>query len=461
VSKVAIYVRLSQDRDGTKDSVRRQEADCRALAKARGWKVSEVYRDRDASAYNGKGRAGFERMLAAVAAGDVSGVVAWKVDRLGRRTADVVSLVDRLRKAGGFVATCDGLDSSTPTGKAVVEVAAIFAEMESDNTSSRTRRAKLQGAKEGRPSGGGRRPFGYKVGGMELEPSEAELVQQAAADVLAGRSLRGIVRGWNARRIQTSEGNAWSPVGLRRILTGARIAGLRTYHGDVLGSAAWPSIVSETEHERLVSILRDPSRRTSKPGARRYLLTGFLRCGRCGEPLVAAPGPRGRAYACRSQARGAGCGGVRMNAEPLEEIMTEAVLALLDSKEFAQARRSLRRSEPGADLVRQLREDEAALSQLTKDHYVDRRLGRAEFLTAHDALEARIAETDRKLSAASSAGVIHALPGNEAELRAKWREGDLDWRRSVIDALIERIVIKPIGRGKRSGPDRIDVAWRA
>ncbi len=461
MSTVAIYVRLSQDRDGTKDSVRRQEADCRALAKARGWKVSEVYRDRDASAYNGKGRAGFDRMLEAVAAGDVSGVVAWKVDRLGRRTADVVSLVDRLRMVGGFVATCDGLDSSTPTGKAVVQVAAIFAEMESDNTSARTRRAKLQTAREGRPSGGGRRPFGYKVGGMELEPSEADLIRQAAADVLAGRSLRSIVRDWNARGVRTAEGNAWVSSGLRRILTGTRIAGLRGYHGDVLGPAAWPAIVTETEHERLTSLLRDPSRRTSKPGARRYLLTGFLRCGRCGEPLVAAPGPRGRTYACRSQARGAGCGGVRMKAEPLDEIITETVLQLLDSKEFAQARRSLRRSEPGADLVRQLRDDEAALEQLARDHYVDRRIGRAQFLAAHDALEARIAEIDRKLAAVSSASVVQSLPGSGAELRARWGAGDLDWRRSVIDAVIEKVVVKPIGRGKRSGPDRLEVAWRA
>src|SRR2546430_17728280 len=101
-TSVAVYTRLSQDRDGTKTSTQRQETDCRALAKARGWRVAEVFRDNDRSAFNGKERPAFERMLAAISDGDVQGVVAWKVDRLGRRNADVVSPRAPKGKLGGI-----------------------------------------------------------------------------------------------------------------------------------------------------------------------------------------------------------------------------------------------------------------------------------------------------------------------------------------------------------------------
>ena len=60
---VAVYVRLSQDRDGTKTSTKRQEADCRAVAKARGWKVAKVYTDNGVSAFNGSAATGTPRAV--------------------------------------------------------------------------------------------------------------------------------------------------------------------------------------------------------------------------------------------------------------------------------------------------------------------------------------------------------------------------------------------------------------
>jgi DNA invertase Pin-like site-specific DNA recombinase len=460
---VAVYVRLSQDRDGTKDSIRRQEADCRALAKARGWRVAEVFTDRDLSAFNGKRRPAFDRMLETVEAGRAVGVLAWKVDRIGRRTADVVSLVDRLRRAGGFVATCDGLDSSTPVGKSVVQVASIFAELESENTSSRTRRAKLEAARQGRPSGGGRRAFGYTPDGMSLKPTEAKAIARAADDVLAGTSLRQVARKWNETGTKTAEGNDWQPPAVRRVLISARIAGLREYRGEIIGDAAWPAIIDRATHERLRALLLDPTRRTSRSDARRYLLSaGLSVCGRCGSPLVAAPKGSGvRTYACRAAKRVDGCGGVRVSAEFLDEIVTEAVLFRLDSPKVAQARRRLHRTDPSATLVRQLAADESALEDLARVAFVDRRIGQSEYLAARDALASRIEQARSELARSGDAGVLEAIPRG-TELRETWETFDLDRRRSIIAAIVDRVVVQPIGRGARTvdHPERVDVRWR-
>jgi site-specific DNA recombinase len=460
---VAVYTRLSQDRDGEKRSTTRQEQDCRALAKARGWKVAEVFKDSDRSAYNGKERPAFDAMVAAIERGDVQGVVAWKVDRLGRRTAEVVSLIGRVNKRGGFLATCDGLDSSTPVGKSVMQIASVFAEMESDANSTRTSRAKLQAARDGRPSGGGRRPFGYKAGGLELAPKEVAHIRDAVAEILAGGSLRTIVNRWNRKAVRTSEGNDWQPASLRRLLMGGRIAGLRYYQGELMGEATWPAIIDRTQHERLRAILGDPRRRTSSPTARSYLLTGFLHCGRCGEPLVAARRPDGvRTYACRSQKRGEGCGGVRVVAEPLEALIVEAVLQRLDSPQLAKIRSKASKADTSGKLVRQLRADEASLEQLVHDHYVDRRIGRSDFVAAHDALMQRIDEARRSFAEQASAGVVSALPGAGKRLRADWEGADLDRRRSIIGAITETITINPVGKGHwKFTPDRVDVRWLA
>ena len=49
--RIAIYTRLSKDPDGSQTATDRQEADCRAVAKVRGWEVAGVYSDVDLSAF--------------------------------------------------------------------------------------------------------------------------------------------------------------------------------------------------------------------------------------------------------------------------------------------------------------------------------------------------------------------------------------------------------------------------
>jgi DNA invertase Pin-like site-specific DNA recombinase len=62
--RAAIYVRISKDRAGAGLGVARQRRDCDALAASLGWAVADVYCDNDISAYAGKRRPEYERMLA-------------------------------------------------------------------------------------------------------------------------------------------------------------------------------------------------------------------------------------------------------------------------------------------------------------------------------------------------------------------------------------------------------------
>ena len=82
MTETAIYARISEDRDGDAAGVGRQVEDALALAEARGFTVADRFIDNDRSAYNGRTRPEWERLLAELQAGHVTHVIAWANDRL-------------------------------------------------------------------------------------------------------------------------------------------------------------------------------------------------------------------------------------------------------------------------------------------------------------------------------------------------------------------------------------------
>jgi site-specific DNA recombinase len=94
---------------------------------------------------------------------------------------------------------------------------------------------------------GGPRPFGYRDGGMELEPTEVALIAEGIRMILRGRSLRSVVKLWNeAGTITTMKGNTWEPATVRDALMRDRNAGLLQHRGRVVGSARWPRSCQRT-----------------------------------------------------------------------------------------------------------------------------------------------------------------------------------------------------------------------
>ncbi len=79
VSAAAIYARISSDQEGTGLGVTRQLEDCRRMAGELGWTVAGEYVDNDVSAYSGKRRPEYERMLADLADGSCDGVLVYHV----------------------------------------------------------------------------------------------------------------------------------------------------------------------------------------------------------------------------------------------------------------------------------------------------------------------------------------------------------------------------------------------
>src|SRR5664280_3696431 len=96
----AIYARISSDPEGDMLGVTRQVTDCRALAERRGWRVVGTYIDDDVSAYKGKPRPQYRRMLDDMRAGAVDAVVVWDLDRLHRRPKELEEFFELCEAAG-------------------------------------------------------------------------------------------------------------------------------------------------------------------------------------------------------------------------------------------------------------------------------------------------------------------------------------------------------------------------
>ncbi|MDP9418633.1 MAG: recombinase family protein [Actinomycetota bacterium] len=187
MSAVAIYTRISSADREEQTATARQEAACRALAGLRGWEVAEVFEDVDVSAYAKTTRPSYERLLAAVDAGAVDGIVVWTLDRLVRRVAEFERLWGRCEAKQVMLASVtEPIDTSSALGLAIVRVLVTFAALESATMGTRIRaQAKAmaeQGAAPGTPA------YGYTKGYTEIVPEEAKVIREAARRVLAGET---------------------------------------------------------------------------------------------------------------------------------------------------------------------------------------------------------------------------------------------------------------------------------
>lgn len=461
----AIYVRISEDREGGGLGVKRQEADCREVAKRLGWAVAGVYIDNDLSAYTGRDRPGYEQLLEDLRTGTVDAVIAWHPDRLHRSPRELETFIDvcEARDVAIQTARAGTVDLATPSGRAVARTLGAWARFESEHKSERIRRKARELAEAGKIGGGGTRPFGYEPDRRRTRPPEAEHVREAARRLLAGESLRAIAGDWNARPVPTVTGTPWSASQLRNLMTSGRIAGWREHHRVLVAPAEWEAIIDRPTLDRLRALLLDPSRRTTYAGQpRRYLLTGLLRCSRCGTSLVGrAREDATRRYICPKGPGFAGCNGTAILAEPIEDLIRGAVLEAIETPELVQAVKDHARQSGAADELEQLRADEAALEQLARDHYADHLIGRAEYLAASQALNARVDATKRRLAHRNGTGVLEQVAGAGALAQAAWDERGIDWRRALIGATIEDVTIGPGRRGyNRFDPSRVEIRWR-
>lgn len=150
---VALYARVSTDQQTTENQLK----ELRAVARRMGWRLDGEYVDRGISGAKGREqRPAFDRMLKAAACREFDIIMAWSVDRLGRSLQHLVSFLGEIHAKGiDLYLHQQGMDSTTPAGKALFQMCGVFAEFERAMIQERVKaglaRARAQGKKLGRP----------------------------------------------------------------------------------------------------------------------------------------------------------------------------------------------------------------------------------------------------------------------------------------------------------------------
>lgn len=156
--RVGFYLRVSTGGQ----TVENQRRELAAAAEQRGWTVVEIYSDNGFSGAKGRDkRPAFDRLCKDAVAGKFDIIAAWSVDRLGRSVLHLAQFVEDMRASGvGLFLLKQGLDSETPTGRAMLGMCSVFAELEREIIRERIHaglnRARAKGTKLGRKRVGAR-----------------------------------------------------------------------------------------------------------------------------------------------------------------------------------------------------------------------------------------------------------------------------------------------------------------
>lgn len=150
--RAAIFTRVSTDRQTTANQLQQ----LREVAERAGWHLVEVYEEVVSGAAARGRRAAYDRMLKDATRRRFEVLLAWDVSRLGRSLRELLDCFETLRKTGvDLYLDQQGVDTTTPAGRALFGMAGVFAEFERSMLIERTRvgldRARAQGKRLGRP----------------------------------------------------------------------------------------------------------------------------------------------------------------------------------------------------------------------------------------------------------------------------------------------------------------------
>ena len=149
--RAGLYARVSTDDQQT---LAMQSKAMREYAARRGWTIALQVREVNSGAVRREAR---EKLLEAARRREIDLVLVWRLDRWGRSVTDLLATLQELEHLGvGFISLTEALDLTTPAGRAMAGLLAIFAEFEREILRERTRaglaHARANGKRLGRPA---------------------------------------------------------------------------------------------------------------------------------------------------------------------------------------------------------------------------------------------------------------------------------------------------------------------
>jgi len=341
---VAVYIRWSTEEQGLGTTLEVQWEACEHYCKSQGWTFRPEWVFVD-EGYTGAtlDRPALGKLRTAIREGPVDGVVVYKLDRLSRNLLDCVSLVRKeWRGRCALFSTKENFDTESPVGQMVFNILVSFAEFERNIIRDRTQSGKRKRAEQGR-NAGQVYPYGYRKGpngeweldGWDEErqcfTGRAAIVRRIFDDYLSGISTRTIAERLRQEGILAPKGGTWRYNTISALLSNPSYGGTYTYgkrragerHEEPLLTVegAFPPIVSKREWKTVQRLRTERAAQPPRALGSEYLLSGIIRCGKCGGTLAGAgrvKDPRYRYYTCTNRIFLRNCDCAYIDANKLE-----------------------------------------------------------------------------------------------------------------------------------------------
>ena len=375
----AIYARQSIDKKDSL-SIEGQIALCKRLS----GDDALIFQDKGYSGKNMR-RPAFQELMKAVEAGRIRKIFVYRLDRFSRSIADFSRLWETLEHYGvEFNSVTEQFDTSSPIGRAMLNIVLVFAQLERETTAERVKDNYIHRFRLGAWPGGPA-PYGYDLAKItddgrqasSLVPNErAELIRWIFAEYAKpDTSLRGIARELTAKGVHGPRREVWDNVTLSRILhsplyvrgdseiywyylaKGVQIQqDIEAFDGihacNVIGrrdrtrnkyNDASGQMLTVANHEGLIDSdlwLRVQDKLANQPQIPRAMagkyswLTGLMKCGKCGYAVkINYSKPEDKFYlVCSGRSNFANCDAViHIDLRELEEFVSSQIKEMLDT----------------------------------------------------------------------------------------------------------------------------------
>ena len=483
----AIYARQSIDKKDS-ISIETQVELCRPIVEE---KNINVYADKGYSGSN-TNRPQFQQMMTDIRLGNINKVYVYKLDRISRSLPDFVGMMEELDKYDcGFSSRSESFDTSTPFGRAMLQICMVFAQLERENTIQRVRDAYESRSKEGFYMGG-RVPYGFSLQKTTLNgkqtskyvpiPEEAEQLR-IIFDLYSqpDMSLNGVVKQLIKDGVPNLRGSKWQTSRLSDMIKNPcyvksnaevyrffksnntilvnDISEFDGRAGFMFGRRNHGKKFSNIENQTLVLALHegiieadiwlkcqyklDKNKQIKRTGiGKTTWLSGLVRCGKCGSnmKITKSNTKAGRYFNCTGRSELHICEGhnCTIYANDIENIVSNEITEKLSETEFKSSEQVSVNKRVINDLNIKLNNVETEINQLLDKvassnevlfKYINEKVLQLE--GQKKSIEREINE--RQLSSSDKTDIL--------ELNTIWKEGDFEKKKLISHTLIEEISI--------------------
>lgn len=280
--RVALYPRVSGHEQEDNYSIPEQIDRMKKYCDSRDWIVHKIYTD---SGYSGANieRPGLQALIKDCELGKIDMVLVYKLDRLSRSQKDTLFLIEDVfdKHNVAFSSMTENFDTSTPFGKAVLGVLAVFAQLEREKIKERTMMGKDSRAQEGKWHGSKWVPIGYDYEDGLLIPNEYEAMQvREIADLFVKRTPVRTIATMMTKKGYTHKYGEWEAKTIRRVLSNPVNIGL-IKNRDKLHDGLHDPILNQQTFDSIQEVMNERREQFGSTKAYTSLLGGMLFCKNC------------------------------------------------------------------------------------------------------------------------------------------------------------------------------------